>query len=205
MTPEEFSRLRGLAVEIGRKSATLLDVIAEAEAEPAEETPQRGGLPLAPALVAIGSAGAQPGKEAVVAVRVTCPEPLAGIWLNLRHSPKLEFLSAKSKVKSKAFRVEKGENHFRALVMFSTDLETGSAAPGTGTVQLDPETLVLECTYRVQADAAAGQRYVVQAGRSGASGAGTSGPSVSWPTLLLNWGSGGITPAVEDGYVEVIA
>jgi hypothetical protein len=172
-------------------------------------TPGAPGAPVAPpeaaprAILTIGSASAQSGKEARVEVRVTCPEPLAGIWFNIRHSPRLAFVSASAKVKSRAFRVNKLEDHFRAVLMFSSDLETESAIPGEGVVQLDPETLVLEATYRLPANATPGQRFAVQAGFSGVQGAGTGGPSASFPTLLLTWKSGGIAPLVVDGYIEV--
>ncbi|HEX7787840.1 MAG TPA: hypothetical protein VF653_16600, partial [Methylomirabilota bacterium] len=124
----------------------------------------------------IGTASAQAGEQAVVPVRITCAEPLAGIWLQIRHSPRLQFKAAGAKVKSRAFRVNTElQHHFRAVLMFSTDLETESAIPGQGVVMLDPQTLVLEATYKLPADATPGQRFVVQGGFSGVQGAGTGG------------------------------
>jgi len=164
------------------------------------------------AVVTIGTASAQAGKEAVVEVRLTCPEGIAGTWINLRHSPRLEFLSAKSRVKSRAFRVDPGPNHFQALLMFTTDMETGSAVPPeidserTGVVILAPNIVILEASYRLPADATPGQRFVVQAGHSGIRG---EGRTQALRTRILNWGRGltdsGFEPEVEFGYVECVA
>lgn len=210
MTSDERLHILELVSGARSKLSALETAIVHAtDAEPGGPLPVPGpGRPPVPdaaprAVLAIGTASAKKGAEATVELRLTCPEPIAGVWLNIRHSPKLTFLHAKSKVAAKSFRADKGENHFRSVLMFSTDMETESAAPGKGLVQLDPETLILEATYRLPADATPGQNYVVQAGFSGAGTPGVS--SVSWPVTVLNWGSGGIKATVEDGGIQVIA
>lgn len=209
MTPETLSRLRTLAAATAQKIDALREAIDAVATDPAGPPPFPPVAPVAPprAVLTIGSASAQKGKEATVALRLTAPFPVAGAWLNIRSSPRLAFLSATSKVKSRAFRVEKGEDHFRALIMFSSNLETGSAGPGEGLVQLDPETLILEATYRAPADGTPGQKFVIQQGFSGAATPGVS--QVSWPSILLDWGQGtreggGKTYDFVDGYVEIL-
>jgi len=201
MTPEQLLRIRALALETERKVRAILEALGEVASSEPSSGPPVAPEPVPRAVVTIGTASAQKGKEAALEVRLTCPEGIAGVWLNLRHSPRLEFLSATSKVKSKAFRVEKGPDHFRALIMFSTDLQAESAPPGGGLVQFEPGALLLVANYRVKPDAPLGH-LPVSGGRSGAATPGVS--RVSWPTLLLNWGSGGIVPVVEGGYVEVV-
>jgi len=200
MTSEELSHVRALALETESKVLSILEALSKVAPSEPSSGPPVAPEPVPRAVVTIGTASAQKGGEAALEVRVTSAAPIAGVWLNLQHSPRLEFLSATSKVKSKAFRVEKAPDHFRALVMFSTDLATESAFPDGGLVQFAPGTLLLVANYRVKPDAPLGH-LPVAGGRSGAATPGVS--RVSWPTLLLNWGSGGIVPLVEDGYVEV--
>jgi len=211
MTDEELSRLRALCSEAGRKIEALKEGLIAATVIPEGPHPfpaTTGGAPRA--VLAIGTANAKKGAEATVELRLVCPEAIAGIWINLRHSPRLEFLSAKSRVKSRAFRVDPGENHFQALLMFSTDLESGSAVPPevdserTGVVILAPNIVILEAAYRLPADATPGQRFVVQAGSAGFDIPGTSSQKLR--TRILNWGRGadaGFEPAVEDGAIVV--
>jgi len=201
MTPEELSHVRALALETESKVLSILEALSRVAPSKPSSGHSVAPEPVPRAVVTIGTASAQAGKEAALEVRLTCPEGIAGVWLNLTHSPRLEFLSATSKVKSKAFRVEKGPDHFRALIMFSTDLATESAPPGGGLVQFEPGALLLVANYRVKPDAPLGH-LPVAGGRSGAATPGVS--RVSWPTLLLNWGSGGIVPVVEAGEIEVV-
>lgn len=206
MTREELLRLRALAEETSRKVEAIRDGLATAIDAP--EPPSEAPAPLPRAVVTIGTASAKAGQQAAVDVFLSCPEPIAGIWLNIRCSPRLTFLNARSLVKARGFRVEPGSNEFRAVLMFSTDLETGSAAPEGGLVQIDPETPILRANFTAPADGTPGQQFVVQAGLSGTGAPG--GPHVALRTLLLNWGQGiygggGFEPVVVDGYVEMIA
>lgn len=214
MTNDERIHLLELVSGARSKLTALESAIAHLpEPAPVGPSPFPPVAPVAPprAVVHIGTASAQKGKEAALEVRIDCQEPIAGVWVNLRHSPRLTFKNVTSKVKSRAFRVSAKGDHFQAVLMFTTDLETGSAVPPevdadrTGVVQLAPDLLILEATYVVPADATPGQRFVVQGGRAGTGVPGVT--SQSLPSRILNWGRGsdaGFEPAVEDGYVECV-
>ncbi len=212
MTLEELLRLRALAEETRRKVMALKNGLDELEAPWEVPTAPPDAPPARPrAVVSIGAVSVQKGKDAVVEVRLTCPEGIAGYWLNIRHSPRLEFLSADAPPEL-SVRFQKHEtnkhnqllpqHHSRHLVSFTTDVETGSYPPGQGLVILPPDTVILRLTYRVAITLEPG-RYPLDGGHSGAATPGVS--RVSWPSLLLDWGSGGIEPVVEPGYVEVTA
>jgi len=195
---------RNTLLERVNKIRVEAQALASAIVNLEEPTEPGGPAPAARqrAVVTIGTTRVQRGKDAVIQVSLTCPEPIAGVWLNLRHSPRLEYLHAESPLGSlvRYAKSDGAPDHSRHLLSFTTDVESGSAVPGQGLMQFAPETVILEVTYRCVITLEPG-RYPVDGGRSGAATPGVS--RVSWPTLLLNWGSGGIEPVVEPGGVEV--
>lgn len=190
---EELKRLGDLAGEL----KAGIDRLAGAPSITPPAEPVRNPRPL----VKIGRARVQRGLDAIVQVALEALMPIAGFWLNIRHAPKLEFLKARCPLpQAKLVRSEGVRDHSRHLVSFTTDAESESAEPGGGLVQVAPGAVILEITYRVNILVDPGV-YPIAGGKSGIAEPGAA--RLSWPTLLLDWGRGGVEPEVEDGEVQV--
>ena len=93
MDKQELRRIRGSIDVIRTEAGRILVALAEEEeaaetAPEAPESPPEASPAMPRATLTIGRAKAQAGAQASVGLHLTCPEPVAGIWLNIRHSPR---------------------------------------------------------------------------------------------------------------------